>query len=57
MPLSLIIDVVWTWKADENLYPEVALSGMYGVGSEDAIKQYVEDRINDAITEYLKANL
>lgn len=51
------IDVVWTWKADENLYPEVALSGMYGIGSEDAIKQYVEDRINDAITEYLKANL
>jgi hypothetical protein len=51
------IDVVWTWDVDQDKSAEILLSGSYGVGSEDRIKQSVEDEINDAITEYLKANL
>jgi hypothetical protein len=51
------IDAVWTWTVGEDLFPELSLSASYGVGSEDQIKKGVEDRINEAITEYLKANL
>ena len=51
------IDVVWTWKVSGDLFPEYSLSASFGVGSEDAIKKGVEDRINEAITKYLKANL
>ena len=51
------IDVVWTWDVDQDDAAEILLSGSYGFGSEDMIKQLVEDGINDAITKYLKANL
>lgn len=51
------VDVVWKWLDIEGAYPELHLSGSYGIGSEADVKRTLENSVNEAITEYLKANL
>ena len=51
------IDVNWTWKANDEAWPNHFLSGTYGIGSDADVKSALRAVVSDAVTKYLKANL